>query len=31
MTGNVRTGLVVTLIAFALMMILSVTYWRWLG
>ncbi len=27
----VRTGLVLTVIAFALVMLLSVTYWRWLG
>lgn len=27
----VRTGLVLTLIAFALVMVLGVTYWRWLG
>lgn len=27
----VRTGLVLTLIALALVMLLSVTYWRWLG
>ena len=27
----VRTGLVLTVIAFALVMILGVTYWRWLG
>ena len=27
----VRTGLVMTVIAFALVMILGVTYWRWLG
>jgi di/tricarboxylate transporter len=27
----VRTGLVLTAIALALVMLLSVTYWRWLG
>ncbi len=27
----VRTGLVLTVIAFALVMILGATYWRWLG
>jgi anion transporter len=27
----VRTGLVLTVIAFALVMVLAVTYWRWLG
>ena len=27
----VRTGLVLTIIAFVLVMLLSVTYWRWLG
>ena len=26
-----RTGLVLTLIAFALVMLLGATYWRWLG
>jgi sodium-dependent dicarboxylate transporter 2/3/5 len=27
----VRTGLVLTLVAYALVMVLGVTYWRWLG
>ena len=27
----VRTGLVLTLIAFSLVMLLGATYWRWLG
>jgi len=27
----VRTGLVLTIIAFVLVMLLSATYWRWLG
>jgi di/tricarboxylate transporter len=27
----VRTGLVMTVIAFALVMLLGATYWRWLG
>jgi len=27
----VRTGLVLTAIAFALVMLLGVTYWQWLG
>jgi di/tricarboxylate transporter len=27
----VRTGLVVTVIALALIMLLGATYWRWLG
>ena len=27
----VRTGLVLTVIAFAVLMLLSVTYWKWLG
>lgn len=27
----VRTGLVLTVIAFALVMLLGATYWRWLG
>jgi hypothetical protein len=27
----VRTGLVLTLIAFALVMLLGATYWHWLG
>jgi hypothetical protein len=26
-----RTGLVLTVIALALVMLLGVTYWRWLG
>lgn len=29
--GFVRTGLVLTVIAFALVMLLGATYWRWLG
>ena len=27
----VRTGLVLTVIAFALVMLIGATYWRWLG
>jgi di/tricarboxylate transporter len=27
----IRTGLVLTVIAFALVMLLGATYWRWLG
>jgi di/tricarboxylate transporter len=27
----IRTGLVMTVFGFALLLILSVTYWRWLG
>jgi di/tricarboxylate transporter len=27
----VRTGIVLTMIAFALVMLLGATYWRWLG
>ena len=27
----VRTGLVITLVAFALLVVFSVTYWPWMG